>query len=813
YDAELFAKVIHACALTDDIARWPNADLAVIGERGINISGGQRARLALARTLYSRADIYVLDDPLSAVDAHIKHHILEHVLLDSGMLAGKVRIITTNSGHILPYAHQIVTLEDGRAAVACQTPQEYQPAPPAELAVSGHDSATEQPATLANGGDNGSSLLPSTDDNSQTSDKPEEVKLSPWQNAAYVIQLCGLPAIAAIILSAAIFPAASFILGGMELDLLKGSGGSLSQSSVRRYFGLRLIRGLVLNIALDTQRYVRAYISDKVISRNIKGVFVKSIIHAPMSFFDSTTRQHVWSAYYDGAETLADDIPVFIMNEGSGIVDGLLSLYLIGSRAPQLLLVAPLVALAVRKRDSLVGTAKQMLRTINHEVGIGRSRTKDIIADGVQMIRLFDTGSHFVQQYADDEDEREQLSVPITALDNLSSGVRFLINSLGATAVACLLLLQSRTTRFKVSSGEYSMYRHLVLMLVNRTTSLVRCTSKVQDFSDNIDLYRQYADIEPEAPYVVDDCRPAPSWPQAGRIEFRDFTLRYRADLPPALSGINLTINPGEKIGIVGRTGAGKSTLVKSLFRLVHGTTGGTILVDGQDIGPMGVGDLRPRLGIIPQESTMFPGSFKRNLDPLQEHSIEDMWAALIKSGIAPKVSPPRDCNGGLVDDEYDEAYEREVADAARRWAGAGWMKRLALLVFTVRSVRKVAKRFTPLHGLDRTAQSNSRSFSSGQQQLFSLCRVLMRMRRVIVLDEATADVDLEMDQHMQQLIRSEFSDRTVLTIAHRLETIMGSDRIIVMDNGRIAEIGSPQELIDAGGHFAGLVKANDFGA
>ncbi|KAJ1718035.1 ATP-binding cassette glutathione S-conjugate transporter ycf1, partial [Coemansia biformis] len=134
YDAELFAKVIHACALTDDIARWPNADLTVIGERGINISGGQRARLALARTLYSRADIYVLDDPLSAVDAHVKRHILEHVLLDSGMLAGKVRIITTNSGHILPYAHQVVALEDGRAAVAHQTPQGYHPAPPVELA-------------------------------------------------------------------------------------------------------------------------------------------------------------------------------------------------------------------------------------------------------------------------------------------------------------------------------------------------------------------------------------------------------------------------------------------------------------------------------------------------------------------------------------------------------------------------------------------------------------------------------------------------------------------------------------------------------
>ncbi|KAJ2027110.1 ATP-binding cassette glutathione S-conjugate transporter ycf1 [Coemansia sp. S3946] len=207
--------------------------------------------------------------------------------------------------------------------------------------------------------------------------------------------------------------------------------------------------------------------------------------------------------------------------------------------------------------------------------------------------------------------------------------------------------------------------------------------------------------------------------------------MKYSADLGYALRNINLTINPGEKIGIVGRTGAGKSSLAKVLFRLIHENTSGSILIDGQDISEFGVGDYRPRLGMIPQESSMFSGSIRRNLDPLNQFDIEEMWASLA---------------------------------------------------------------------------------NSGQQQLFGLCRIIMHKQKIVVLDEATANVDLETDKSVQELIRKEFSDSTVLTIAHRLETIMNSDRIIVMDKGAIAEIGTPQELLAKDGMFAQLVKTSDFG-
>ncbi|KAJ1720143.1 hypothetical protein LPJ61_006204 [Coemansia biformis] len=430
------------------------------------------------------------------------------------------------------------------------------------------------------------------------------------------------------------------------------------------------------------------------------------------------------------------------------------------------------------------------------------------------MIRLFGVESYFTELYVRDNDASQRIILPAKAIESLTAMASTTIRQSGDMIIACMLLFQSQMSGYQVSSGEFVTYQRLLRSLVRDTSQIIYLPNIYRRFAKSMEVYRQYTDIEPEAPLVIEDCRPPPNWPHAGKIEFCDFSLRYREDLDPALDRINLTINPGEKIGIVGRTGAGKSTLVKTLFRLVHGTTSGTIRIDGLDINSMGVGDLRPRLGIIPQESTMFSGSFRRNLDPLREYTVEDMWAALIKSGIAPKVSPPRVRKDGSVDDdEYDEYYEESKAGADEWWAKSGWMMRLLLLLILDWPQKQKFTRHTPLHGLDRIALSSSQSFSDGQQQLFSFCRVLMRKRRVIVLDEATADVDLETDKHMQQLIRNEFSDLTVLTIAHRLETVMNSDRIIVMDQGRIAEFGSPQELIDAGGMFADLIKTNDFGA
>ncbi|KAJ2461715.1 hypothetical protein GGI03_004945, partial [Coemansia sp. RSA 2337] len=192
---------------------------------------------------------------------------------------------------------------------------------------------------------------------------------------------------------------------------------------------------------------------------------------------------------------------------------------------------------------------------------------------------------------------------------------------------------------YAIGAGNVAEFRNNCRLMDWRIQTIPTLLEETFEILAKINEFRNLAERDPEAPYVIDSCRPSAQWPPNGKIEFRDFSMKYSADLGYALKNVNLTINPGEKIGIVGRTGAGKSSLAKVLFRLVHENTSGSILIDGQDISEFGVGDYRPRLGMIPQESSMFSGSIRRNLDPLNQFDIEETWAALAKCNLSGLVS------------------------------------------------------------------------------------------------------------------------------------------------------------------------------
>ncbi|KAJ2722423.1 Multidrug resistance-associated protein 1 [Coemansia sp. Benny D115] len=844
FDKEYFWKVVDACALTEDLRSWPKGDMTLIGDRGLNISGGQRARLALARTVYSRSDIFILDDPLSAVDAHVKRHILDNLLLDKGLLGDKLRIISTNIESFLPYCSQIITVDDGKTVVKQQEPKEHTPrkrpaANSDEQRDSVHDdgeAGAQSPAStlfdessasvspLTNETDSEAADSDEDDDDDDDEKKPVNRKWTDRENSTFIIRVTGAATVMAMLLSATLDPISSFVIQGYQLDALKmnSSASGANNEAVLLYLRMGMYSQISGTLIDQFLGFIKKMFSRDYLANHIRKTFVEHLIHAPISYFDKTTCTEVVSAYREGAEIVGSRIMQSVISELSTLLETVLSLYRVIVTAPQLLLVTPLVSWITWRHYEILQPVNDSINRIQRTQVIADDKVSDVISGGKRTIRLLRVEPYFISKCVESGDMRRRLSWITLGMYGFSDIVSEITAYIGEILVSWSVILQSQVTSYKVSSIEYITSQELANNLISNTIRIVEFPSRIHKLLDGVDVYRQFVEIEPEAPYSIKETCPSADWPRQGAVEFRDFSLSYGKDLEPTLKNINLVIKPGEKIGVVGRTGAGKSTLVKALFRLVHGNSSGSILIDGTDISTLGVGDLRPRLGVIPQESTMFSGSFATNLDPLKQFTIEDMWAALIKCNVAHIVQPRKKNKDGekvededdLDDDDYeDNEEERELKlEVEEQWKKAGLMMKLCLLMFgdQVKERRSWLNRDRP-NGLHRQTFFGDGRFSSGQHQLFSLCRLLLRKRKLLVLDEATADVDLETDQDIQKLIRNEFSDCTILTIAHRLDTVKNSDRIIVMDHGRIAEIGTPKELMEKDGLFADLVRTNEF--
>lgn len=294
--------------------------------------------------------------------------------------------------------------------------------------------------------------------------------------------------------------------------------------------------------------------------------------------------------------------------------------------------------------------------------------------------------------------------------------------------------------RENMSPGLVGLSVSYALQITQTLNWLVRMTSDVETNIVAVERIKEYGETKREADWELPNSTMPVNWPEVGRVEFKDFQVRYREGLDLVLRGISFAVNGGEKVGIVGRTGAGKSSLTLALFRIIE-SAGGAIIIDGQDISKMGLHSLRSRLTIIPQDPVLFSGTLRINLDPFGTHSDEEVWLAL------------------------EHAHLKS------------FVKGLAA-------------------GLNHEVTEGGENLSVGQRQLICLARALLRKTKVLILDEATAAVDLETDDLIQTTIRTEFKGCTVLTIAHRLNTIMDSDKVLVLDKGQTVEFSPPGELL-----------------
>ncbi|KAL2057140.1 hypothetical protein ABVK25_002879 [Lepraria finkii] len=762
YDRRWYESVVDACALRPDLEMLPNGDLTEIGERGITVSGGQKQRLNIARAIYFNSDIILMDDPLSAVDAHVGRHIFDNAIC--GLLKDKCRILATHQLHVLSRCDRIIWMQEGRIetidtfANLMNNNESFQ-----KMMVSTAQEEKVEKEAVVNEDD--------IEDEKKAAKKRKQAK----RGAALMQQEeRAVKSVGWNVYDAYIRASGSIFYGPLVLMVLVISqGANIATSlwlswwtsnkwgySTGTYIGIYAALGVIqafLMFAFSVSLSVLGTRSSRVMLQRA----MTRVLRAPMSFFDTTPLGRITNRF-------AKDVDIMDNNLTDAMRMYFFTLAMITSVFILIIVyfhyfaiaLGPLFMMFVFSASYYRASAREIKR---HE-SVLRSgvfaRFSEAVS-GTSSIRAYGLQDQFVTGLKREVDQMNSayyltfsnqrwLSVRLDAIGNL------LVFTTGILVV---------TSRFNVNPSIAGLVLSYILSIVQMIQFTVRQLAEVENGMVSTERLHYYGtELDEEPPLHLKDI--PDSWPQKGEIVFNEVQMRYREGLPLVLQGLNMTVAGGERIGVVGRTGAGKSSIMSTLFRLVE-LSGGSISIDGINIAQVGLKDLRMRLAIIPQDPTLFRGTIRSNLDPFNEHTDLELWSALRQSDLV-----------GADENLDDKTHGR-------------------------------------IH-LDGIVEEEGLNFSLGQRQLMALARALVRGSQIIVCDEATSSVDMETDQKIQRTIQTGFKGKTLLCIAHRLKTIINYDRICVMDQGRIAELDTPIRLWEEGGIFRGMcdrsgIRREDF--
>uniref|UniRef100_A0A8B9LI33 ABC-type glutathione-S-conjugate transporter n=1 Tax=Astyanax mexicanus TaxID=7994 RepID=A0A8B9LI33_ASTMX len=755
-----YQRVLEACALLPDLEILPAGDATEIGEKGLNLSGGQKQRVSLARAVYRKADIYLLDDPLSAVDAHVGQHIFDKVIGPKGVLRDKTRVLVTHGTSFLPQADLILVLVDGEITESGSY-QELLNRNGAFADFIRTFASSERKESSVQRGDTNSVAMQSLEADIEQEQIPEDLgKLTEvdkarigrvsW-TALFNALLCtvklemyieyfrtiGLALIVPILFLYAFQQAASLAYNywlSMWADEPVINGTQLNTDMKLGVYG-------ALGFA-QGQCLMAISIGGIIASRQLHLDLLKNVLHSPMSFFESTPSGNLLNRFakeIDAIDCMIPDGLKMMLSYFFKLMEVCIIVLLATPFAAAI--IFPLALLYAFVQSFYVATSCQLRRLESVSRSPIYTHFNETV-QGASVIRAFSEQSRFILQANRRVDVNQTSYFPrFVATRWLAVNLEFLGN--GVVLAAAILSVMGKET---LSPGIVGLAVSHSLQVTAILSWIVRSWTDVENNIVSVERVKEYEETPKEAAWTSEGNSLPPTWPQVGTIEFQDYGLQYRKGLEFALKGISLHIQRREKIGIVGRTGAGKSSLALGIFRILEAAKG-KIYIDGFDIAQLGLHDLRSRITIIPQDPVLFSGSLRMNLDPFDAYSDEEVWGAL-------ELSHLRNFVSGLPEKLNYECSE------------------------------------------------GGENLSLGQRQLVCLARALLRKTKILVLDEATAAVDLETDTLIQSTIRSQFEDCTVLTIAHRLNTIMDYTKVIVMDKGHIAEMDTPANLIAQRGQF-----------
>ncbi|XP_073979857.1 multidrug-Resistance like Protein 1 isoform X7 [Rhodnius prolixus] len=783
-DNKQYQKVVESCALKPDLDMLPGGDQTEIGEKGINLSGGQKQRVSLARAVYYNSDVYFLDDPLSAVDSHVGKHIFENVIGPKGILRRKTRILVTHSITYLPEVDLIVVLKDGeisemgtykelldkKGAFSEFLTTHLQEVDNAELddlddqlkkqLIDTNPELQHQMSRQKSVNSDASSMSSLTRRRSSGSSShgPDEFKPSggieklieeeraeiggvKWEVYAHYLRSIGTFLTVATIVLNVIFQ--GFAIGSnlwlsvWSSDNSTMVNGTQDQDTSKRdlYLEVYGALGLGQSIAIffsDLAPRLGCWLA----ACSLHNSLLRGILRAPLTFTDVTPSGRILSRFAKGVDTLDSTLPMVISDAVYCGFDVVATLVVISYTTPIFIaVIIPIGVVYYFIQRYYVATSRQLKRLES----VTRSPIYSHFGESVtgsMTIRAYNVQSRFVKESEQKVDYNQVCTYP-SIIANRWLAVRL---EMVGNLIIFFSALFSVIGRNRMNAGLVGLSVSYALQITQTLNWLVRMTAEVETNIVAVERIKEYGETPQEAAWEITPNVVNESWPEKGNVEFKKLQIRYREGLELVLKGITFEIDGGEKVGIVGRTGAGKSSLTLGLFRIVE-AAGGSIYIDGTDISTLGLHALRSRITIIPQDPVLFSGTLRINLDPFEKYSDDQIWRSLELAHL--------------------KAYVKTLPA-----------------------------------GLQHQVSEGGDNLSVGQRQLVCLARALLRKTKILVLDEATAAVDLETDDLIQSTIRTEFADCTVLTIAHRINTIMDSDRVLVLDKGEIVEFDSPNTLL-----------------
>ncbi|XP_045495077.1 multidrug resistance-associated protein 1 isoform X2 [Colias croceus] len=795
-DKSKYNNVINMCALKPDFDVLPGGDQTEIGEKGINLSGGQKQRVSLARAVYYDADNYFLDDPLSAVDSHVGKHIFDKVIGPSGLLKDKTRVWVTHNVSYLAQTDLVLVLRDGEISEVGTYQQllekkgafaefllhhlsDAERTSPEELdeikqdlesklgsefqnklqrarSLSESTSESELPAA----GDRSGSVKRRTPEGATPNDLKEKNKLIEAEKAetgsvkwaVYKHYLTSVGVFASVVtivmnLVLQLFQVGSnYWLAKWSNDDNMLVNGTVNKSTRDMYLGVYggLGIGQVVSVSVSS---LALYLGTLVAARALHAQLLAGVLRAPsIGFFDCTPTGRLLNRFSKDVDVLDNVLPMTLRGWTACFFAVLGTLFVISYSTPIFMaIILPIGVVYYIIQRFYVASSRQLKRLESVSRSPIYSHFGESIT-GASTIRAYGVTERFVEESERGVDYNQLCYYP-SCIANRWLAIRLeMIGNLIIFFSALFAVLGRET----VDPGLVGLSVSYALQITQTLNWLVRMTSDVETNIVAVERIKEYAETKQEAAWSVGG-GPGATWPETGALQLERLTLCYRAG-EPVLRDLTCAVAPREKLGIVGRTGAGKSTLTLGLFRIVEPSSG-KIMIDGIDISTIGLHQLRSRITIIPQDPVLFSGTLRMNLDPFGAFSDEDIWRSLEHAHLKAFVQ-------GLPS------------------------------------------------GLLHEVSEGGENLSVGQRQLVCLARALLRKTPLLVLDEATAAVDLETDELIQKTIRSEFASCTVLTIAHRLNTIMDSTRVMVLDKGHLVEYAPPEQLLqDKNSIFYSMAK------